>query len=417
MGGETTRQASRQEWHWVAYLAAVIFAGAGLTLAERREPGTDVRTGDVRGRTPVLAVRADSETPSSRVSGKFVATLADQDTWQRSARRYLDRIGGTPPEPWVAPPAGRPVVSEVLLAQSRAASGRPIVARVVFTPLGQGGGDELQITAGAYKAAAGLADRSEFFVPLQPAVRDVEVTVVSRGFFGRSTLARGTISASVLLADGERDIELAPLRFAVRSKILPRDDPKNTLALATNPRKLEPKDGLIVHDGVVGELGQHQDLVIDTGDRFTAIIVQADAPIEDVVRVVRLDTQAQVGAYASAAPIVAAMADKRAPVLVHVSGGGPRGVKYRVVAVARDTDPTADLMLTYLGGHLMQTTIDGLPVSDAQARTIVNWLTAIFGVRLGSAEVNAIRDKTARRIAETFAQPTSVSVPPGAAKQ
>lgn len=410
MNGAFENYVTRQTRRWAVYVAALIMTVGGLALFNRHSTLSMQPHGE----------RANAsfkrEPPRARVNADVVKNLASEDNWQRNALRYMERLSGVQSEQWTPPPAGKAVSPDVIQQQRRAANARPSVARVVFTPLTERVGNRMEVIIGGHETSAPLENSVQMYLPLTPGVQQIEVAVVERAFLTHRPKAKGRMHVDVLSGAVDQDIVLPLVGsdtersvFRLHSEIIPKDDPENTLALVSDPIQLDSNGGTIVYEGSVAEMHYGQDLLLDTGERFTAVLVLGDTALTDVVRCIRLDTRTQIGEYAPELPVLAAVVDNRAPVLIHVGGLRARSFHYKVIAIARSEDPTLDLVIAYLGGYLMGSSVNRIPISDAEARRAVEWVANTFEVRLTPADVSGIPDVTVRKIAESLMQATAQS--------
>jgi len=400
---------------WVVFLGAVAVMAAILGVANQpdREPGTRPRAaGASSGGSASVRAQFDPE---------FSKALTSSQSWQRTAALFVDRLQGDVPQRWAVPSAGRPVPPEILALQEQASSIAFPAVQLRFNGLGGGpvtsaGFSKLEIGSSDQVFAFDLDNLGPVDLALPPEAAAISIRLYNTGFlgfFGAQQSGRVSVPRQALLAGGRTDVSIpwssrqgdAPLPVGIESTVLPRVDRGSPKSRSPKELRSTEFNKSLYQTGQLGPLSPDDDFLIDNADRYTAILVVADTALRDRVRCFRLDTGQQIGAYNPDVYILAAMAHNRAPLLVRI-GGPMRGrFSYQVFAISRDTEPGADLALWFLGGHLMETKFDGLPVSNEQARAVAAWLADSFGIRFTREDLDKIKDANARAVAATMLQP------------
>lgn len=403
-------------WKWIVFLAAVAVAAVVIGVAG---PPSEEKQIDPSASTKGKGQRDDAESTDAKVEGAridldFAKAVAASAEWQRGAERYVDRLLGERPESWTAPPAGRAVAPDIVAAR---AANTPAV-RLRLTSIS---GDalasekytELELGSSDVMRSISLTDAKPIDVALAPASGAMWFRLYRvEGLFFRHVSESVQVPFQRLIAGGEIELTLrasasaqAPqARLVLQARALKSVGDGAQERMARAPIELRKGDlpNSYAYAGVLDGLSPGDDIVIDSDLRYTAVIVYGDRDLRGSVRGFRLDTGTQIGVYGKDIPLFGAVVNNRVPVMIRIDGAQTDPLSYHVLAVSGKKDPGADVVLWYLGGHLMGSNGDRLPLSNERARAVTSWLASAFGVRIGSSDLEKVSDPKLRGILQTL---------------
>lgn len=404
---------------WLAYLiVTAVAAGVLSSIPEASVPGTSVSfVGELLGGQ----IAGDATAGSAGSSRGWLREMMDDAAWREGASRYMEMVVEPQQSPWVRPPAGEAIPSQVRELQDQldaVAASRSFQAVAVEMPA------DLPAQEGRhYRLLASVGERKRSLTADMPR-QSVEPMLVGDGELSLELIHRGdgllggfstkiyAAPTQISLADigigVSRTVSMGPLEDGAQQPVpvrligRPTDIEANSKGKQRIPRTISvdtDKVTVIDEEVSLAALNASEYLRLQRGARFTAVVVLGNSDLRGHVWCEREDSDERIGAYAPTAPVFAAIVDSWSSLRMNVRTTELDGaIKVRIVALSAAEPPGKRLVLELLGRELTSWQADGLTLNSAQMSAAVAWLTQAFGVEFTAVDATAAQSPQTRAV-------------------
>lgn len=406
---------------WLAYLIVTAVVASVLRVM----PEASVPSTSAAFVADLLGGRSAGDAQTAAHSGAtpgWLREMMDDAAWREGASRYVEMVIEPQQSPWLRPPAGAAITSQVRELQDQldaVAASRSFQAVAIEMPANLPAPEEDR----HYRLLASVGERQRSLTADMPR-QSVEPMLVGNGELSLQLISRGDGflgGFATQVYAGPTQVSLADIGIGVSRTVRmgtvedgaqqpvpvrltgrPTDIEANSIGKQHSPRTIavDMKQVTVVDEDVsLAALKASEYLHLQRGARFTAIVVLGSSDLRGHVWCEREDGGERIGAYAPTAPVFAAIVDSWSSLRMAVRTTELDGaIKVRIVALSAAEPPGKRLVLELLGRELTSWQADGLTLNSAQMGDAVAWLTQAFHVQFTAADAEAAQSPQTRAL-------------------
>ena len=434
---------------WYYYLGGLFISFLLLTFIDKL---SDAETSpDEDPSTAPHNIHADSQFSEnmqearkrqSGISNAFISALNKNEEWKKGMKRYLNTIVKPLDDDWDQPPAALPITDEIKRIQENAmqssASYRSLIISEIMNIPG-GGNYEIIFRIGERKYIKEIKRNIIEIGPIDIVPESIEIYVeriILGGIFSRTKRYLYTNKTRILFdsikASSSIPVKLSLMKEAedVRGDQINQDDVYLKIILSEfDPDKHSDKDAqhitpevlkkelpaaphIIEHsDSVTFNAADASDNLLIRGDeKYTTVLIFSNTDLTRDLKCIKTDTNEQIGVYYNNENIsvFSAVVNNWSSLLLTVSVFNiDEFLPYTVIAAKGNQERGKELVLWYLGRHLLRTEENKIPLSNLTIENNIDWLISALNISYLESEIELVEDKEIRAVLTYLMEKTS----------